>query len=384
MTIENRKCPICDCKTHNVIKHIKMIVPENFILQSEYDLVNCCNCGFVFNNVLNCKEYDEYYKSYTGADAKQYVITEEQKILNSKTSRFIHNVSEICKNDVILDIGCSYGITLGILKELGYSNLYGMDLDISAIDYLNQQGINGKIGSIMSDIEEYNEKFDLIILRHIIEHLHEPKKAIQNVKKWLKPNGKILIECPNLQLYYETNSFPGSFIEYEHINHFSLVSLMNLMDDFNLRVYETSAEIYPTLRAVFEINQDRSRIISKEVNDEALMNQSLMVPNENGKIVLSNIERLSDTEIAIWGVSIYVYRLLTHTPLKNCNIKYLVDINPNIQNQKIIGISVLNPKVLEDFNGTIVICGQASAESIKNNIKLLGLKNKVVSLNERV
>jgi len=382
MIIQNRKCPICESKRHNCIKSIKMIVPENFLLQSEYDVVCCDSCGFVFHNVTDFDSYDNYYKSYTGTDIENYTITKEQEKLNLKTLKFIDELPEINKDDSILDVGCSYGITLTYLKEMGYSNLHGMDLDIKAIQYLEEQGINSKIGSIMSTMKEYNGKFNLIILRHIIEHLEDPKKAIQNVKKWLKPEGKIIIESPNLQLYNKSDSFPGSFIEYEHINHFSLISLMNLMNDFNLKSYETSSEIYPTLRTAFEISECAERKICKEVNDEDSMKSSLEIPNELGRTLLSKIEELGNEEIAIWGVSTYVYRLLTHTSLSNCNIKYLVDINLSIQSQKIMGMNILDPKVLKDFYGTIVICGQTSLESIKNSIKLLGFKNKIVCLND--
>ena len=59
-----RHCPICKKLEKRVIKHIKMVVPEDFILPTEYDIVVCNNCGFVFNDVAYSKCFDEYYGNY--------------------------------------------------------------------------------------------------------------------------------------------------------------------------------------------------------------------------------------------------------------------------------------------------------------------------------
>ncbi|MGE5630059.1 MAG: hypothetical protein ACM3TR_03055, partial [Caulobacteraceae bacterium] len=57
----NRKCPVCFSTNKKTIKHIKMIVPEDFLLPSEYDIVACKYCGCVFNDVPYSDAYDKYY-----------------------------------------------------------------------------------------------------------------------------------------------------------------------------------------------------------------------------------------------------------------------------------------------------------------------------------
>lgn len=381
MTEVTRSCPICFSAERKLIKRVQMIVPNDFILPVEYDLVSCGECGLVYSNIQDTGAYDLYYESYTGTNTTEYSVSEDQKKLNKETVHFLKETSRITDN--ILDIGCSYGITLTELQNSGYNNLYAMDLDIAAINYLNNKGIDSRVGSIFSEVGEYNQKFDIIILRHILEHLFEPRNAINNIKNWLKPSGKIIIESPNLDLYFRANTFPGSFVEYEHINHFSLTALMNLMNEFELIAYEASSEIYPTLRTIFSMRENcKGRKIIFEENDHLAMLSSLNDINLVGKKIINKIEALRNKEIALWGVSTYVYRLLTHTHLKNSNIQFMVDRDPNKWGQILMNMQIQSPDCLKGFKGVIVVSGKTSLENIKNDIRQRGFKNEIVCLSE--
>lgn len=387
---DNRKCPICCSEGKKVIKHIKIIVPEGFLLPSEYDMVTCQYCGSVFNDVPYSDAYDEYYSNYKSNT--NFTIPSEDSYLTNKEKRenrhwkaanFIANNAQVDKDADILDVGCSYGATLSVLKKKGYTNLFGLDLDEKSVSFLRESGITSKRGSIFTEeLNEFNDKFDLIILGHILEHLHEPKKAIKNISRWLKPNGKVLIECPDLYQYPKTSKFPGFFAEYEHINHFSIISLMNLMSDFNLKAYSSDTiyaliEDFPCLYTLFE-KSDSNNSICKTMNDEICMKNCLLKPNKHGEVVLENIERLKDDEIALWGAGQFLYRILTHTPLNKCNIKHIVDRNPDKWGRFYFNIKIEEPRSLLDFKGKIVICTTTSVDSVLADINSLGIKNELI------
>jgi SAM-dependent methyltransferase len=385
-----RHCPICDGRNKNFIKHIKLVVPDDFILPSEYDIVACKNCGFVYNDVPNSKSFDEYYANYkentnfTIPSEAAYALTKEKReSRHSISAKFIETSAKIDKSAAILDIGCSFGATLTALKQKGFSNLNALDLDSASINYLQQIGINSNVGSIFSEnIPEFENKFDLIILGHILEHLYEPKKAITNIKGWLKPKGKIFIECPDLYQYPQTSPFPGFFAEWEHINHFSIISLMNLLNDFRLKSYDTGTiyaliENFPCLYMIFE-RDEKNRKICKTKNDEISILESLNVPNEKGRKILFNIENLKNKEISLWGAGQYCYMLLSHTPLSGKNVKFIVDKDEKKQGKKILDIEIMSPKILKDFKGTIVVCSTTAKEYIVSDIQEMGLTNNMV------
>ncbi len=389
MEENNRQCPICDSGNKGQIKHIKNVVPDDFILPAEYDIVVCNNCGFVFNDVPDSKYYAEYYSKYK--ENTNFSIPSEPVYISTKEKResryytsvdFIKNSADISQSAAILDIGCSFGGILTILKNEGFSNLFALDLDAVSIGCLQEIGINSKEGSIFSeDIPEYINKFDLIILGHILEHLHEPKKAISNMGKWLKNDGKVYIECPDLYQYPQTSPFPGFFAEWEHINHFSIVSLMNLMNNYSLKSYCTGTiyaliEEFPCLYSLFEKSGQINELY-KTRNDEISMLKSLSVPTEQGSKTLANIEKLKDNDIAIWGAGQYCYMLLSNTPLSNCNIQYIVDKDEKKHGKNILGIEIMSPQILKDFKGTIVICSTTAKEHIVGDIQKMGLTNDV-------
>ncbi|MDP1897456.1 MAG: class I SAM-dependent methyltransferase, partial [Sulfurimicrobium sp.] len=353
----SRSCPVCCYPESEAVWHLELVVPEAFSLQSRFSVNTCTRCGAAFHDVDPQADRNGYYESYTGSDRIHYQITAEQARLNDLTVGFLERQGLASKGLAIADVGCSFGITLMSLRQRGFNNLYAIDPDRAAIRYLMQQGIAGRTGLATDPFPELENKFDLILLRHVLEHLYSPLEAVNNVAKWLKPKGKIYIELPDLALFFESGPFPGFFFEYEHINHFSLCSLLNLMRGFSLTHYESTSEIYPCLRTLFE-KSDVMQPLSFNAKDAQCVRESLSLPSKKGKVVLENIARLGTREIALWGVSKFVYRLLTHTQLRNCNIRHMVDRNLQRQGERLLGVTIESPETLRSFKGDIVICGE--------------------------
>ena len=106
------------------------------------------------------------------------------------------------KDTKILDYGCGFGQILKALKNDSYQNVYGVDIEVNAI----QSCRDNNLIVAQLDLEDlknpYEFKFDIIILSHIIEHI--PKSEIINTlffikNNFLATNGKLLIAVPNAQ-----------------------------------------------------------------------------------------------------------------------------------------------------------------------------------------
>jgi len=71
----------------------------------------------------------------------------------------------MCQGKKVLDFGCGYG---GFLKRICdvADECAGVELGNRERDYLNSSGIR-----CLKSIDEYNEKFDVITLFHVFEHL---------------------------------------------------------------------------------------------------------------------------------------------------------------------------------------------------------------------
>ena len=129
------------------------------------------------------------------------------KFLNSynildKLISFIRNY-ELLKNKriigkKIIDFGCGSNFQ-NITKKYSKASravlidLYGDDFIKNNIKFINYNKDLNKI-----DIELKNEKFDIIILAAVIEHLDNPAVIIKFLKKFLNKNGYFLLTAPSI------------------------------------------------------------------------------------------------------------------------------------------------------------------------------------------
>jgi len=94
-------------------------------------------------------------------------------------------------NSKILDVGCGSGTTLLSLREFGFINLIGVDPFLeTAITYGNGVRI------LKAELEELEAGFDLIIASHSLEHVPEPRHALQQISRLLKKGQWAIIRIP--------------------------------------------------------------------------------------------------------------------------------------------------------------------------------------------
>lgn len=94
-------------------------------------------------------------------------------------------------NSKILDVGCGSGTTLLSLREFGFINLIGVDPFLeTAITYGNGVRI------LKAELEELEAGFDLIIASHSLEHVPEPRLALQQISRLLKKGQWAIIRIP--------------------------------------------------------------------------------------------------------------------------------------------------------------------------------------------
>jgi len=114
------------------------------------------------------------------------------------------------KNSIVLEIwpgNWNFSYYLYKKFNLSENNIYLLDISITVIEKLKSQNETKNFNIILSDSIEYlkktNKKFDLIIMRHVLEHMKKDyiNKLIPYLINSLSDNWKILIEVPNLWNY---------------------------------------------------------------------------------------------------------------------------------------------------------------------------------------
>ena len=93
----------------------------------------------------------------------------------------------------ILEIGYGGGSLLRTLKRIGFKNLSGSDFGASLEA---ERGIRFVRGNIEAQFP-YEERFDVIIMINVIEHLLDPVEALRKCRDHLSAEGKIIVMTPN-------------------------------------------------------------------------------------------------------------------------------------------------------------------------------------------
>ena len=137
--------------------------------------------------------------------AKEWWIPEGKfkilhEILPIRIEYILDNFNKDIKNLDILDLGCGGGLTCEPLAKLG-GNITGLDFVKENVEIAKKHSIKSKlkIKYIHADIDiiKIKQKFDLILVLEVLEHLQNWENFIKKLKKNLKPNGVLIISTIN-------------------------------------------------------------------------------------------------------------------------------------------------------------------------------------------
>jgi 2-polyprenyl-3-methyl-5-hydroxy-6-metoxy-1,4-benzoquinol methylase len=129
----------------------------------------------------------------------------------------------------VLDLGCDAGYALAAFREHGWSGV-GIEVNRSTSEYARK-----RLGlPILSSIDELEatEKFDVIMLSHVIEHIVEPSDLLKSLGERLRPGGVLYIKAPNYgsrHVRYLKRGDWLAFIPLQHVWYFNSRSLRRLL-----------------------------------------------------------------------------------------------------------------------------------------------------------
>lgn len=135
-------------------------------------------------------------------DRKKYF--DEQGITTKKyVIPYINRFMAVNADTRVLEIGCGEGGNLTPFVELG-CEVCGIDLNTGQIalarEYFGQLGHSNRATFIAEDIykipDQDVKQYDLIMMRDVIEHIHDQDKFMGYVKKFLRPGGLLFIGFP--------------------------------------------------------------------------------------------------------------------------------------------------------------------------------------------
>ena len=159
------------------------------------NVLKCANSGVIVLEKLMISQ-DYYEKNIYYTDSFEESTKIEKGLIKSKPLkddiRRFESYKELIKGSEILDFGCGRGGFIQLSKKISKRSI-GLEPNIINREYLNNIGVQ-----CVNTLSELNDdKFDLITLNHVFEHLNDPITILVELQKYLKDDGIIIIEVPH-------------------------------------------------------------------------------------------------------------------------------------------------------------------------------------------
>ena len=144
--------------------------------------------------------------------------------------------------------------------------VHGIELEKRFKKYFKENGL-----MVFNDISQVeNNKYDIITLFHVLEHIPEPRKLLQKLSNMLSKDSRIIIEVPNLHLY----GMLCTGISYEHLVHFSPAHLGFLVQKAGFEIIEFEFGETSRLEGFIILAEKKPNLIPPKFTKEYEINQS--------------------------------------------------------------------------------------------------------------
>jgi len=226
----NKNCPLCKDKEI-------LLLTQYMVVSKIFRIVKCACCGHYYTYIDNEVDLEKLYEEGV------YEVVENRgsifdKILSVEGKHIFNRILAIRNGQKgrLLDFGCGKGKFLALTSEIGW--------DVMGVETSSNRSQYAKEIYKLQVIKEYyvtgmldNERFNVITLFHVLEHIQTPYELLYNLVSYnLQKNGHVIIEVPNIksiQAKIGKNKWLHLDVP-KHLSHFDKNGLEELLKKINL------------------------------------------------------------------------------------------------------------------------------------------------------
>lgn len=188
--------------------------------------------------------------------------------INGRADIVIEILNRICNQDSkIADLGAGVGLISQKIKSAGYKNLTAFDSNPKALSFLRSKGIKSKKLKLPGCSGA--NKFDVVLLLDVIEHIKKDKKTIIEASKMLNYDGVMIVTVPAFKFLWSKKDD-----QYGHHRRYTIKSLRKLFYSKRLKPIYLSYYnffLFPLAYLFAKINKEGDKMNRYDTNRDKIL-----------------------------------------------------------------------------------------------------------------
>jgi len=225
-------CPFCSER-----KEISLMAETMDRYSGEkFTVCYCPSCRIAWTAVPEDFDVLSYYPSlYYGEKGQRFSLPLESFIRFFRKGRARLIQGRTGTKGSILDIGCGRGVMLNELKRKGWE-VTGVEWSEDAVKAGELPEGAVHISRDLRSLRLKTGEYDAVSLWHVMEHLKDPRETLKEIRRVLRPGGRLFVEVPNFDSWQRAVD-RDNWIYWEvprHLYHFSFPGLNKMMKEEGL------------------------------------------------------------------------------------------------------------------------------------------------------
>lgn len=212
--------------------------------EQQFIIVRCAQCGLL--RVASQPTPDEiarYYESYESRfiGARVRSPQEMERLARRDADEIERLLSVLCFGDPtprVLDIGCGQGHLVAECARRGWG-AWGAEVSQRRAASLRSRIPGAQfIAGSLPELHLPQGYFDVVMMKHVLEHVAQPARALDVVRRGLRPGGVLLCEVPDVG-YLRIRLRRRPMVNQLHLWHFTPRTLRRILEQAGFRVLRT-------------------------------------------------------------------------------------------------------------------------------------------------
>ncbi len=333
-------------------------------------IAQCLSCGCI-QKVIDSewhddakRIYDKYQIYHQSGGVEQKVFDNKTGVASARSARLIEYVlskTGLPPKGNMLDIGCGNGGLLRTFNNLVQGwELSGTELDDKYRD--NIEGIGKNTVLYTCDLRQVPDKFTLITMLHVLEHVINPIEFLRAAGDKLADGGFLVIDLPDFQ------QNPFDLVIADHCTHFDLNTLIRVLENAGLEPFAATSAWVPKEISLIarraKIEKDSPNCGEQENLDDRLQSVvNCLEWMESFRVVAETVS--GKGRFGVFGTSIAAGWLFGAT---NGTVDFFVDEDSSRTGKTFLGKPIYSTQTVPDDSHVFIALPSGIAENIYSRL----------------